>query len=84
MIIYIVIAVLTYDNIYSILPITAAIVYMIFTWYGDELQVKKVAFICYFLWLLYDICILSYAGILSNMVLLISTGIAYFNERVKA
>ena len=80
-IIYVIVGIFTYKNIYSLLPITAALIYLIFTWYGNELQVKRVAFYCYFLWILYNVCILSYAGIGANVILLISSGIAYFKER---
>ena len=57
----------------------AAVIYMIVVWDGDELQVKKISFLCYFLWLAYNICILSVMGIVSNIVALISTYIAYKN-----
>ena len=77
--IYIVIGVLTFKNIFSLLPMAAAVIYMIVVWDGDELQVKKISFLCYFLWLAYNICILSVMGIISNIVALISTYIAYKN-----
>ena len=79
--IYLVISVLTFKNVFSLLPISAAIIYMIFVWNGDELQVKKISFLCYFLWLAYNICILSVMGIISNIVALISTYIAYDNMK---
>lgn len=79
--IYIVIGVLTFKNIFSLLPMAAAVIYMIVVWDGDELQVKKISFLCYFLWLAYNICILSVMGIVSNIVALISTYIAYKNMK---
>ena len=49
LLIYIISGILTYENIYSILPILAATIYLFFVWNGNELKVKKVAFYCYFL-----------------------------------
>ena len=83
-IVYIIAGVLTYKNIYSILTIIAAIIYLLFIWNGNELKVKKTAFYCYFLWLIYNICVLSIAGIVSNSVAIISAFIAMHNEYKKA
>ena len=77
---YIVSGILTYKNIYSILPIMAAIIYLFFVWNGNELQVKIAAFGCYFLWLTYNICVFSIVGIFSNCVAIISTFFAIKNE----
>ena len=81
-IIYLVSGILTYKNIYSILPIFAAMIYLYFVWNGNELKVKKCAFYCYFLWLIYNICVFSIAGITSNIVSIISTFIAVYNEKM--
>lgn len=80
-IIYSVSGILTYKNIYSILPILSAMIYLYFVWNGNELKVKKCAFYCYFLWLIYNICVFSIAGITSNVVSIISTFIAVYNEK---
>lgn len=81
MIAYIVAGIFTYKNIYSILPILAAMIYLYFVWNGNELKVKRIAFYCYFLWLVYNICVFSIAGIISNCVSIISTFIAVYNEK---
>ena len=80
-IVYIVLAIITFKNIYSILPFTAAIIYMIVVWNGNELQIKKIAFLCYFFWLVYNISVFSVMGIISNLVALVSTYVAYFNYK---
>lgn len=80
-ILYLISGFITFKNIYSILPILAAMIYLYFVWNGDELKVKKVAFYCYFLWLIYNICVFSIAGITSNCVAIISTFIAMYNEK---
>ena len=82
-IVYIILAIITFKNIYSILPFVAAIIYMIAVWNGNELQIKKIAFLCYFFWLVYNISVFSVMGIISNIVALISTYIAYFNFLIK-
>ena len=78
---YLIVGIYTFKDVYSILPLCAAIIYMIITWNGNEKQIKKVAFYCYFLWLAYNICILSIVGIISNIILLCSTFIAYQNSK---
>ena len=80
-IVYLISGIITYKNIYSILPILAATIYLYFVWNGNELKVKKVAFYCYFLWLAYNICVFSIAGIVSNIVSIISTFIAIYNQK---
>ena len=79
--IYFISGILTYESIFSILPILSAMIYLYFVWNGNELVVKKVAFYCYFLWLTYNIFVFSIAGIISNIVSIISTFIAMYNEK---
>lgn len=74
--IYILVGIFTYTNIWSIFPIIAAIIYIIPVWNGDEKIVKKAAFICYFLWLVYNICVCSISGVTSNVISIISVFIA--------
>ena len=50
-VLYIIASIFTYNGILSILPLLAALIYIIFIWNGNELIIKKVAFFCYFLWL---------------------------------
>ena len=80
-IVYLISGIITYKNIYSILPILAATIYLYFVWNGNELKVKKAAFYRYFLWLAYNICVFSIAGIASNIVSIISTFIAIYNQK---
>lgn len=78
---YVSATILTYNGIISILPLVAAIIYMIFIWNGNEMQVKKAACCCYILWLIYNIFVLSISGIISNSISIISTFIAVINEK---
>jgi hypothetical protein len=79
--IYIIAGIFTYNGIVSILPLTAALIYIIFIWNGKELTIKKVGFGTYFLWLIYNICVLSIPGIISNIVSIISTFIAIISYK---
>jgi hypothetical protein len=76
---YIIATIFTYNGILSILPLVAAIIYIMFIWNGNEVIIKKTAFFCYFLWLIYNIFVLSIAGIVSNIISIISTLIAIIN-----
>lgn len=82
-IIYITVSIITYKNIWSLFPLVAAIIYLIPIWNGNKKMVKQTALFCYFLWLAYNIFIFSLAGIISNIVSIISTGIAVYGEKNK-
>lgn len=81
--IYIIAGILSYNSIYSILPIIAAIIYVINIWNGNAKVVKKSAFYCYFIWLLYNVCVMSIAGIISNTISIISSFIAIKNFKIE-
>lgn len=78
---YLIALIFTYSGIFSIFPLIAAIIYMIVEWNGNELAIKRIAFICYFLWLEYNIFVFSIVGVISNVVAIISTLIALINEK---
>ena len=64
-----------------IIAILAAIIYIIPIWNGNEKTIKKTAFFCYFLWLVYNVFVFSIAGIASNVISIISTFIAIIYEK---
>lgn len=78
---YVVFAFISFKGIYSLLPFISAIIYMCVVWNGNELQIKRIAFFCYFFWLVYNVSIYSIVGIVSSIVGLISTYIAYIRFR---
>lgn len=80
-ILYIIATIFTYNGILSMLPLVAAIIYIIFIWNGNEVIIKKTAFFCYFLWLVYNIFVLSISGIVSNIISILSTLIAILNAK---
>jgi len=79
--IYVIAGIFTYNGVLSLLPLMAALIYIIFIWNGKELIIKKVAFGTYFLWLIYNIFVQSIPGIISNIVSIISTFIAIVNYK---
>lgn len=58
-------------------------IYIVPVWNGDEVTIRKTAFGCYFLWLIYNIFVFSIAGIISNVISIISTFIAIKNNNIK-
>ena len=80
-ILYVIASIFTFNGILSILPLLAALIYTIFIWNGNELRLKKIAFICYFIWLIYNIFVMSISGIVSNVISIVSTLIAIKNEK---
>lgn len=78
---YIVVGIFTYNGILSIFPIIAATIYIIPVWNGNEKIIKKTAFFCYFLWLIYNVFVFSIAGIISNAISIISTFIPIKNTK---
>lgn len=75
--------ILTFENVWSILPIVSAIIYAVAIWKGNEITLKKAACFGYFLWLIYNILVLSISGILSNIVSICSLLIAIKNSSKK-
>ncbi len=75
-VVYIIVGVMNYDNYYSLLPLAAALIYIISIWNWDELVVKKSAFLSYFLRLIYNICIGSIVATIATIVSIISAFIA--------
>ena len=80
-IMYIVIGIIFYSSFWSILPILSAIIYTIPLWNGNELTVKKSAYLSRIFWLIYNIIVLSISGIVADTVFIISTFIAYKNTK---
>lgn len=78
---YIIAGILTYDGIFSLLPIITGTIYLVIVWNGDRLKVKKIAFLCSFLWFIYNIYVLSISGITLNVVEMVSLSIAIWNEK---
>lgn len=72
LLIYVGVSIYTFTNILSLFPLLAAIIYIIPTWLGNSKTVKKTALFCYVLWLIYNIYVLSIAGVTANIVSIVS------------
>lgn len=82
-IIYLILGITLYNNLLSIIPIVASFITTIAAFFGSPYVIKLVALLTFTLWLIYNIFVLSFAGILSNVVAIISTIIAIKNYKRK-
>jgi hypothetical protein len=80
---YVVLWILNYENIFSILPLLAALIYIIVIWNWNELVVKKIACFCYIFWLVYNIYIGSIVASLASLISIISSFIAIIRFKNK-
>ena len=77
--IYLILGITLYNNLLSIIPIVASFITTIAAFFGTPYIIKIVALLTFTLWLVYNIFVLSFAGIISNVVAIISTIIAIKN-----
>lgn len=80
-ILYIVMGIVTYNSIFSILLIIASIIYLLGIWDGRENVIRKTGLINMYLWLIYSISTGAIAGVIQNIILIVSTHIAIRNNR---
>lgn len=81
-VIYVLVGLYLYTDIYSIFPLVAAIIYLVPVWNGNEMVIKITALLCYFLWLCYNVVVFSVAGIISNVISIISTMLAIKKKKI--
>lgn len=70
---YIIIGTLTYDTIFSILPVIAYILFTISIFNKNEFKLKVYNIFVSSTWIIYDIIYSSYAGIVSDTLMIITT-----------
>ncbi len=75
-VIYILVGIITYQNLYSILPVLATITYTIIINKDNPNYLRWGMFLTSLIWLDYNICIISYSGIITQIIALISNLIA--------
>ena len=73
--IYLIIGILFYENIYSLIPIIANSIYMIFMSFKTKKHLLIGEIIGASLWFTYSIFVLSYSGMITEAILIISTTI---------
>jgi len=81
--IYLILGITLYENLLSIIPIIASFITTIAAFFGSPYIIKIVALLTFTLWLIYNIFVLSFAGIISNIIAIISTIIAIKNYKEK-
>lgn len=75
---YLLVGVITYDNIFSIFPIIAYILYTISVFNEKEVIMKIINLFISFMWLIYDFSYFSYGGIISDISMIITGIIGIF------
>ena len=75
-IIVIVSGIISWQNIWSILPIIATLTYTYGIWQDDVLKIKYIAAITGFEWAVYDIIVRAYVGFIQGVIQVISAIVA--------
>lgn len=75
---YVVIGIITYDNIFSLLPVLAYILFTISIFNEKEKNIKIINIFVSSTWIIYDLIYKSYAGFISDIVMIITTVIGLF------
>ena len=81
LLLYLVIAIVTYDGVFSLFPVIAAFTYILVIWNGDVDKIRKIAFLGYCLWLCYNIFVFSISGVLSDIISILSVSVAIYRCR---
>ena len=77
-IIYFIIGFITYKNVYTLLPLLATTIYTIIINYDNPCYLRMGMFVTSITWLIYNFYIVSYSGIIIQIVMLIMNAIAIF------
>lgn len=72
-ILYIIVTAIFYENVFSILPMVANSIYMICILKDNKLSLLKGQLVGSIIWLIYGICIVSYAEMIAETILCISS-----------
>lgn len=69
-----------YKNLYDILPILASLLSVIFTWQPSTKVLRFGQISICILWIIYDVFVMAYIGLLTENIIIISTIIALLNN----
>lgn len=69
---YLMVSVLFYEGLYSLIPMCALSIYMLFMLKNNKLSLLEGEFICALLWLIYNIFVHSYSGVVGEAILCVS------------
>lgn len=70
---------LTYEKIYDVFPIMASLLSVIFTWQSSTKRLRYGQILICALWIIYDIFVLAYIGILTESLIIIATIVSIIN-----
>lgn len=80
---YIMSGIISFQNIYSLLPILASCIYATAIYTVDVSKIRKFALLGSCLWLIYDICVLSMVGIIAECIFITNDLVAIYRFRKK-
>lgn len=84
LLLYIPIGIYSYSGLYSILPILASIIPLMFNWQKNIVVIKIGGIIGSLFWLIYALFVNSYSTIITEIIFIISTVVAlFFNNKKK-
>ena len=80
---YIIMGIISFSSVFSILPILAPSIYTIVIYTSDVKKIRYAVVLSNLLWLIYDIHLLSIAGIVAETIIIINGLIAIYRFRKK-
>jgi hypothetical protein len=73
----------TYESIFSLLPLIASLPLIIVMWQKRELYIRIAGLFGTIAWIIYSFYIGSYVGVITDIIFLISTGLAIYKLDIK-
>lgn len=83
LLLYTMASLITFNGIISIIPLGAALVYTIVTWNKKEKNIRLFSILVFMLWFIYDILVKAYVSSITDIILIISNIMAFYNLDIK-
>ena len=83
LILYTISSLITYNGFMSIIPLIAALTYTIVTWNKIEKNIRLFSILVFILWFIYDIFVKAYVSSITDIALIISNALAFYNLDIK-
>lgn len=80
---YVISGIISFNSWYSLLPAIAAAIYTVAIYWVDVSKIRKYALLGSALWLLYDVCVFSVVGIISESIFIVDDLTAIYRFRKK-
>lgn len=84
LLLYMLASIMTFNGLISIIPLIAFLVYTIVTWNKKERNIRLFSIIVFLLWFIYDILVKAYVSFITDIILIISNIIAFYNLDIKS